>query len=247
MAALPLVAVALAWGTVELKADYWARIDGAANDPIVMPLAREIASHTAAGDPVAVVGLDWSPAVLYYAHRRGHMVTEHTKDVAFDLIHRDGYRHLAVTRSGARRPLVPEPLAVGRRDGAAHVRSRGHGGRASTSAAVVATDPDPELAARLEQAPTLRRAPQEIVCGRGTRLAGRPPGDVASPRGRTARGTSLRRRSRARPCPACRLRRVRTRRRTAAWWSPAPARRRSRSRESRTPPDRREPPVVAVS
>ena len=38
-------------------------------------------------------------------------------------------------------------------------------------AAVVATDPDPELAARLEQAPTLRRAPEEIVCGRGTRLA----------------------------------------------------------------------------
>ena len=38
-------------------------------------------------------------------------------------------------------------------------------------AAVVATDPDSELSARLAQAPTLRRAPEEIVCGRGTRVA----------------------------------------------------------------------------
>ena len=90
------VALAFVWGTVELKADYWARIDGTANDPIVMPLAGEIAARTTAHDPVAVVGLDWSPAVLYYAHRRGHMVTDRTKDLAFDLIHRDGYRHLAV-------------------------------------------------------------------------------------------------------------------------------------------------------
>ena len=45
---------------------------------------------------MAVVGLDWSPAVLYYAHRRGHMVTDRIPDVAFDLIHRDDYRHLAV-------------------------------------------------------------------------------------------------------------------------------------------------------
>ena len=38
-------------------------------------------------------------------------------------------------------------------------------------AEVVSTDPDPGLAARLEQAPALRQAPEEILCGRGTRLA----------------------------------------------------------------------------
>lgn len=169
VAALPLVAVALAWGTLELKADYWSRIDGAANDALVMPFAREIASHTGAGDPIAVVGLDWSPAVLYYAHRRGHMVTEQTQDVAFDLIHRDGYRHLLTTDpahgdlsflSRWRWVAATAPHMYGLADSAAEL----------PSAAVVATDPDPELAARLEQAPTLRRAPQEIVCGRGTRL-----------------------------------------------------------------------------
>ena len=74
-----LLAVALAWGTVELESDYWSRIDGDSNDPIVLPLAREVASNTAADDLVGVVGLDWSPAVLYYAHRRGHMVTQHAR------------------------------------------------------------------------------------------------------------------------------------------------------------------------
>ena len=64
----------------------------------VMPLASELASHTSSDDLVATVGLDWSPAVLYYAHRRGHMVTAHAaQDAALDAIHRDGYRYLLVT------------------------------------------------------------------------------------------------------------------------------------------------------
>ena len=29
---------------------------------------------------MGTVGLDWSPAVLYYAHRRGNMVTAHARD-----------------------------------------------------------------------------------------------------------------------------------------------------------------------
>ena len=87
---------ALAGRTVDLKAAYWSRIDGDSTDPTsCRSLARSI--DTAAGDLVGVVGQDWSPAVLYYAHRRGHMVTDGSGDLAFDLIHRDGYRHLVVT------------------------------------------------------------------------------------------------------------------------------------------------------
>jgi len=170
LATLPLVFVALAWGTVERKADYWARIDGASEDPRILSFAHEVAEHTAEDDLVAVVGLDWSPAVLFYAHRRGHMVTEHSQDVALDLIHRDRYRHLLMSDPAhddlsflSRWPLVAAtaPHLYGLADSAADLPA---------AAAVVATDPDPELAARLDRAPELRRAPQEIVCGRGTRL-----------------------------------------------------------------------------
>jgi 4-amino-4-deoxy-L-arabinose transferase-like glycosyltransferase len=170
VAALPLVAVAVAWGAVELKAPYWSRIHGASNDPIVLPLAREIASNTAAGDLVATVGLDWSPAVLYYAHRRGHMVTQHGTDVALDLILRDGYRHLVVSDP------ADESLAFMGRWAwvgalAPHLYELADTPAQLPRAEVVATDPDPGLAARLEQAPALRQAPEEILCGRGTRLA----------------------------------------------------------------------------
>ena len=168
--ALPLVAVALAWGTVQLKADYWARIDGASNDPLVLPFAREVASHTADGELVAAVGLDWSPAVFYYAHRRGHMVTDRTRDAALELIHRDGYRHLVM------RDPVHEDLAfLGAwrwvAATAPHMYGLGDTAAQLPRADVVATDPDAGLAATLAQAPTVERAPETIVCGRGTRLA----------------------------------------------------------------------------
>jgi hypothetical protein len=167
---LPLVAVALASATVALESDYWSRIHDGPSDPIVLPLAREIASNTTADDLVAVVGLDWSPAVLYYAHRRGHMVTEHATDVALDLIHRDGYRHL-VMDDPARDDLgfLSRWRWVGAL--APHVYELGDTAAELPRAEVVATDPDPELAARLEQAPILPQAPEELVCGRGTRLA----------------------------------------------------------------------------
>lgn len=90
----PVLGLLLVYGSLELGRGYWLRIHGGYEDPQVLPLAREIQSHTKPNDLVAVDGLDWSPAVLYYAHRRGHMVSAHTVDVAYDLIHRDGYRYL---------------------------------------------------------------------------------------------------------------------------------------------------------
>ena len=171
VAALPLVAVALAWSTVELKADYWSRIDGARTTRSSCRSHARSHSHTAAGDLVAVVGLDWSPAVLYYAHRRGHMVTEHADGRRLRPDPPGRLPPSGRERSSARRPLVPEPLAVGRRDCAAPVRPRGHAGRASHARRSWPPTPTPGWPRGSSRRPTLRQAPEEILCGRGTRLA----------------------------------------------------------------------------
>ncbi len=56
-------------------AGYWGKAYDANADPEhVLPLAAELAAHSAPGDLVVVVGLDWSPAILYYADRRGFML-----------------------------------------------------------------------------------------------------------------------------------------------------------------------------
>ena len=90
------IAVAAVFALADWSRGYWQLIDESRNDPVVLPLAREIAALTRPDDYVAVVGLDWSPAVLYYAHRRGHMVPPANEDFAYDLIRRQGYRYLTV-------------------------------------------------------------------------------------------------------------------------------------------------------
>ena len=63
--------------------------------PIVMPLAREIAAHTGADDPCGRWGWTGRPQCSTTRTAAGHMVIDACPDVAFDLIHRDGYRYLA--------------------------------------------------------------------------------------------------------------------------------------------------------
>lgn len=165
--ALPLVALFLVWGTLELGRGYWLRIHGGDDDPQVMPLASEIRAHTRASDLVAIVGLDWSPAVLYYAHRRGQMVTAWSQDVAFDLIHRDGYRYLLMVDP------AHDDLAFMERWRWVGALGRHLYGLADTAADlpradVVSTDPDPGLSARLGRAASLPGSPESIRCGGGT-------------------------------------------------------------------------------
>ena len=93
-AALPVALLALALGTLAVERDYWTHVRGERDEVAVLPVAAEIGRLTPPGDLVAVDGLDWLPAVLYYARRRGHMVVESTRDEALDRIHDDGYRHL---------------------------------------------------------------------------------------------------------------------------------------------------------
>jgi hypothetical protein len=94
------VGLLLVWSTLELGRGYWLRIHGGYDDPQVLPLAREIRTLTGPDDRVATIGLGWSPAVLYYAHRRGHMVVAENERFAYDLIHDQGYRHIVVAYPG---------------------------------------------------------------------------------------------------------------------------------------------------
>ena len=66
------------------------------DDSGARPLAQEISGLTRPEDRVAVVGLDWSPAVLYYANRWGLMVVDRNAEISYDLIQRHGYRYLVV-------------------------------------------------------------------------------------------------------------------------------------------------------
>lgn len=171
--ALPFVAVVLAWGTLENGRGYWLRIHGGYDDLQAMPLASEIAASTRSTDLVGTVGLDWSPAVLYYAHRRGNMVTAHARDAGLDAIHDDGYRYLLVADPDR------EDLAFMDRwrwvgalgphlYGLADVASR------LPPADLLATEPGRSLTGRLDDATPVVGAPGALKCSVGTRIrAGR--------------------------------------------------------------------------
>ena len=203
-------ALLLAWGTLELGRGYWLRIHGGYDDPQVMPLASEIAAHTRSTDLVGTVGLDWSPAVLYYAHRRGNMVTAHARDAGLAAIHDDGYRYLLVAEPLTRGPGLHGAVAVGRRARAAPLRARRCPRARLPAADLLATDPGPSLAGRLDRASLRRRcAGGAEVLGGDTHSRG-TGGDVAALRGGCPRGSGVGRRPRARAREARRLRLART-------------------------------------
>ncbi len=83
-------------GTLYFGRDYSMVAYEDQNDSGDVALAREIATLTRPDEHIAIVGLDWSPAVLYYANRRGHMVPPANEGIAYDLIRDQGYRHLMV-------------------------------------------------------------------------------------------------------------------------------------------------------
>ena len=82
--------------TLVLGHNYWRLVAADDPSPRTLELAREVQSHTRPNDRVGVAGLDWSPAVLYYANRWGLMVVEGDERVAYDAMHADDYRYLLV-------------------------------------------------------------------------------------------------------------------------------------------------------
>ncbi|HUG64667.1 MAG TPA: glycosyltransferase family 39 protein, partial [Gaiellaceae bacterium] len=170
----------LAYTTLDLGRSYWLRIHGSEDDPTVMPLAGQISAHTRPGELVATDGLDWDPAVLYYARRWGHMVTGHTRDVAFDLIRSDDYRYLVV-HDPANADLEPlgrwTLLGALDRNLYALADTRNELGNAQFVVSDVAA------------VPSVAQAPTEIPCGRSFSLRSRAPGTWLSfaPAGASAR------------------------------------------------------------
>ena len=64
--------------TVALQAPYWMRaFDPTADPEGVLPLAAQIERETAPDQPVAILDRDWTPELLYYAHRWGVMINGH--------------------------------------------------------------------------------------------------------------------------------------------------------------------------
>ena len=77
---LLLAGAALAW-----VARSWLQmpvLDAGSYDPTadpegVLPLAAQIERETTPEQRVAIVGRDWTPEILYYAHRWGWMISGH--------------------------------------------------------------------------------------------------------------------------------------------------------------------------
>jgi Dolichyl-phosphate-mannose-protein mannosyltransferase len=166
-AVVGLVAVAF---TLWASHGYWERVYNEDSDPMdVMPVAREVESLTRPDDVVAMVGFDWSPAILYYAHRRGHMQADAGGDSSIEQLHDAGYRHLvaadpyedSISFLGAWSWVG----ALGRRTFAI-----GDTSDATAEAQVVATS----ARVALPSGPELLRSPRRIGCGEPAALpAGR--------------------------------------------------------------------------
>jgi len=89
-----LAGAAFAWIVVwSVQIPYWTRIYDPTADPEgVLPLAAQIRRETSPDQPVAIIGRDWSPSVLYYAHRWGWMLRG--ADIAPEMLDQllaDGY------------------------------------------------------------------------------------------------------------------------------------------------------------
>ena len=149
--------------TFALDRGYWRSVYMDDPDPETLTLARELDERTQPGDRIAVVGLDWSPAVLYYAHREGLMVVDAFARAAYESIHRDAYRHLLVAYPS---DTDLRPLTRWRWLGALGPHTYGIADTASElpESRVVATN-----AGQLPEGRPLRGGVQ-IRCGRPTRI-----------------------------------------------------------------------------
>jgi hypothetical protein len=90
--------VLLAASTVGFDYGYWRHSYDDDPDAGTLALARQLELASPRDDRIGVIGLDWSPAVLYYANRWGLMVVDSREQVALDTLHRDGYRRLLVAK-----------------------------------------------------------------------------------------------------------------------------------------------------
>ena len=86
----------LAASTVGFDHAYWRHAWDDEPDPATLALARQLARVSEPDDRIGVIGLDWSPAVLYYADRWGLMVVDQREAEALDALHRERYHRVLV-------------------------------------------------------------------------------------------------------------------------------------------------------
>jgi len=149
---------------------YWDALEGR-NEEVdtVLALAGEVDSATQPTDRVAVVGLDWNPAVLYYARRWGHMVVGDNVPFAYDLIRDNAYRHLLIAQ--------PRETDLGFVDrwtwiGALteHVYAIADDPSELSSAMFATTNDRAEVEAHLARSAALIAAPNRVPCGERIRI-----------------------------------------------------------------------------
>ena len=106
----------IAWAAVWwVRAPYLApTFDPTADPEGVLPLAAQIERETDDGDLVAIIGRDWTPEILYYAHRWGWMVTGREPiPIGIDEVREQGYVDLSVPVGRQRGHVRPTGLAAG--------------------------------------------------------------------------------------------------------------------------------------
>ena len=160
-----VVALHLATSVHAGKESYWAQAHADDPSPWLRPFVQEVVTNTRPGDAVGVVGLDWSPELLYYADRRGLMVVDQLQETMYDAMRADGYRYLFVVdpTKADLTPLTRWPWlgAIG-----PHTYVIGDDESDMSGAEFVSTD-DPSA---FRTATTTLRTTTRIPCGPPTRL-----------------------------------------------------------------------------
>jgi hypothetical protein len=95
--------------TVGFDYGYWRHAWEDDPDATTLALARQLERASSPDDRIGVIGLDWSPAVLYYADRWGLMVVDQREREALDALHRERYHRLLV-----RQPEETDPRLLAR-------------------------------------------------------------------------------------------------------------------------------------
>jgi len=86
----------LAASTVGFDNAYWRHAWYDDPDRATLALAGQLDRVSGSDDRIGVFGLDWSPAVLYYADRWGLMVVDRKEQEALDALRSERYHHLLV-------------------------------------------------------------------------------------------------------------------------------------------------------
>jgi dolichyl-phosphate-mannose-protein mannosyltransferase len=91
-----LLGLLFAASTVGLDHAYWRYAWNDEPDTATLALARQLDRVSRADDRIGVIGLDWSPAALYYADRWGLMVVDRREREALDALRSERYHRLLV-------------------------------------------------------------------------------------------------------------------------------------------------------